>query len=216
MSKPIKNAVKYIENKYNINANRRSPTEIPDMGRDDLPELFKELGYEVGLELGVSRGEYSKVLLSGIPKLKLYLVDAWKVYGTYRPYVDQDELDGFIEETKTRLSGYDYEIIRKFSMDAVNDFEDGSLDFIYIDANHKIPWVLDDICAWSPKVKSGGIVSGHDYYKSPRRHGHCHVGWAVDCYVQSFRQSPWFLVGAKAKTPGIKRDKMRSWFWIKE
>jgi hypothetical protein len=37
------------------------------------------------------------------------------------------------------------------------------LDFIYVDANHTYQAVKDDIKLWYPKVKSGGIVMGHDY-----------------------------------------------------
>lgn len=211
----MENALDYIAEKYNVGVGGRSPIELPDMNRNDLPELFNELGYQVGAEIGVERGKYSKVLFSGIPGLRLHLVDAWTAYGKYRPHVNQTELDEMIPTVENRLGSYDYVIHRGFSMDAVNNFDDNSLDFVYIDANHKIPWCLDDICAWSEKVRSGGIVSGHDYYKTPRKHGHCHVGWAVECYVQSYRVFPWFIVGAKAKTPGVKRDKMRSWFWVK-
>ena len=48
-------------------------------------------------------------------------------------------------------------------MDAVKDFADRSLDFVYIDANHEPQFVEEDIREWSKKVKVGGIVSGHDY-----------------------------------------------------
>ena len=42
-------------------------------------------------------------------------------------------------------------------------FEDESLDFIYIDANHAYDFVVEDINLWFPKLKKGGIFSGHDY-----------------------------------------------------
>ena len=50
-------------------------------------------------------------------------------------------------------------------MDAVKDFKDESLDFVYIDANHGYESTKEDIREWSKKVKKGGIVSGHDYVK---------------------------------------------------
>lgn len=49
------------------------------------------------------------------------------------------------------------------SVDAAKLFDDKSLDFVFIDANHKYDYVSADIAAWFPKVKSGGIISGHDY-----------------------------------------------------
>ena len=44
----------------------------------------------------------------------------------------------------------------------MDQFEDGSLDFIFIDASHQYPDVLKDIKLWSKKVKIGGYITGHD------------------------------------------------------
>jgi predicted O-methyltransferase YrrM len=46
---------------------------------------------------------------------------------------------------------------------ACNFIEDKSLDFVYIDANHTYQAVKEDIRLWYPKVKSGGLIMGHDY-----------------------------------------------------
>lgn len=53
--------------------------------------------------------------------------------------------------------------IRKTSVEAAKDFEDGSLDAVYIDAEHDEENVRADIRAWRPKIKRGGILSGHDF-----------------------------------------------------
>jgi hypothetical protein len=53
--------------------------------------------------------------------------------------------------------------IRKPSLEAVKDFEDGSLDFVYIDAAHEYEDVKADIIAWLPKLKPTGMIAGHDY-----------------------------------------------------
>ena len=37
-----------------------------------------------------------------------------------------------------------------------------SLDFVFIDASHIYKYVAEDIDLWEPKVKKGGLVSGHD------------------------------------------------------
>ena len=75
-------------------------------------------------------------------------------------------------------------------MDAVKDFADGSLDFVYIDGHHGFKYVAEDIWEWHKKVKKGGIVAGHDYFtlnKDPR-HPYCnHVKEVVDAYVKAFR-----------------------------
>ena len=53
--------------------------------------------------------------------------------------------------------------IRTASLEAAKLYEDSSLDFVFIDASHEYQDVLDDINAWLPKVKEGGIIAGHDY-----------------------------------------------------
>src|SRR4030042_2966260 len=50
----------------------------PGIGRKLLAELFYELGYKTGAEIGVDRGHYSKVMLDANPDLKLSLIDAWE------------------------------------------------------------------------------------------------------------------------------------------
>ncbi len=63
-----------------------------------------------------------------------------------------------VEEYKDKITW-----IRKMSADAAEDIEDDSLDFVYIDANHRFDYVLQDIRTWFPKVKPGRVISGHDY-----------------------------------------------------
>ena len=50
------------------------------------------------------------------------------------------------------------------SVSAAHNYENNSLDFIFIDANHAYDAVLADIKAWYPKLKSGGHIAGHDYW----------------------------------------------------
>jgi hypothetical protein len=54
-------------------------------------------------------------------------------------------------------------IHRQASVQAAASFDDGSLDFVVIDAEHGYESVVADITAWLPKLKPGGILFGHDY-----------------------------------------------------
>lgn len=49
------------------------------------------------------------------------------------------------------------------SVQASRQFDDESLDFVFIDADHEYESVKADIAAWWPKVKPGGILAGHDF-----------------------------------------------------
>lgn len=190
--------------------------ELPNMDRYDLAELFCELGLNVGAEIGTERAVYAKAMISRNPKLKLYCVDPWTAYKGYREHVSQDKLDTFYGEAEERLKAFPGQsvMVRKFSHDAVNDFEDGSLDFVYIDGNHSFRHVVNDICDWTPKVRKGGIVSGHDYIQRKDPHYLMGVVEAVTGYVAAYHIDPLFLVGRKEPPPGEKRDKPRSWFFV--
>jgi predicted O-methyltransferase YrrM len=53
--------------------------------------------------------------------------------------------------------------IQMLSHEAANLYEDKSLDFVFIDANHTYDFVKRDINAWLPKMKPGSFFAGHDY-----------------------------------------------------
>ncbi|MFM9042561.1 MAG: class I SAM-dependent methyltransferase, partial [bacterium] len=53
---------------------------------------------------------------------------------------------------------------RMTSLEAAAEFADDSCDFVFIDASHEYREVRDDLAAWYPKVRSGGVLAGHDYH----------------------------------------------------
>lgn len=195
------------------------PVEIPDCGRDDLPQFFVDMGFKVGAEIGTAKGEFAE----GFCKvgLQLFCIDSWRKYPDYDDEHNmQERLDSEYEETKERLKSYDCTIIRKTSMEAVNDFADDSLDFVYIDGHHGFKYVAEDICEWTKKVRKGGVISGHDYFiplKPYREAAYVlHTKYVVDAYTKAMRMKKWFVIGRKNKVDGEKRDNFRSFFWIKE
>ncbi len=60
------------------------------------------------------------------------------------------------------------------SLQASARHADGSLDFVFLDGCHTFEAVQADIKAWRPKVKTGGMLAGHDYntYDTVRRAVH--------------------------------------------
>ena len=114
----------------------------------------------VGAEVGVQFGLNAFDILFHWDKIKtLHLVDSYaradKFTPSWLPFGDAKEnLILFKNKIAWHL---------KTSMQGVLDFEDESLDFVYIDASHKYEDVKDDLAKWWPKVKKGGIFCGHDY-----------------------------------------------------
>jgi 2-polyprenyl-3-methyl-5-hydroxy-6-metoxy-1,4-benzoquinol methylase len=207
-------ALDYILSRFCLDFNQRSPIEIPNVGRNTLAELFFELDYRVIVEIGVEQGLYTEVLCKANPQAKIYAIDAWTAYKGYREYVTQSKIDTFYAKAKQRTAPYNCELRKAYSMDAVKEFEDESIDAVFIDGNHQFEFVAQDIGYWARKVRKGGIISGHDYIakKNPTA---THVIQAVKAYTDSYNIKPWFLLGRQEKREGEIRDKSRTWMWVK-
>lgn len=209
------NTLDYIVNKFDINLEQRNPIEIRDYGRDNLAELFCELGFKNIVEVGVCHGAYSEVLLKANPQAQVYGVDPFIPHKEYKDYQLRSTIEGYHANARNLLDKYpNYTLIEEMSVEAAKDFEDGSLDAVYLDGNHRYEFVVADLYAWLPKIRKGGIISGHDYAKI-KRPTNTHVYQAINGYTDSYTVSPWFLAGTDAVLPGEVRDSMRSWFWIK-
>lgn len=129
----------------------------------DIPEIIKDIENPVGLEIGTAEGITTKHLLSNIPSLKLYGVDPYPIY------IDWDgnrpDWEGNYKKYRENTKPYEDRLthISKTSDDAAADFEDESLDFIFIDGLHTYEQVLKDCKNYYPKLKRGGYLIGHDY-----------------------------------------------------
>lgn len=197
--------LKYILNKYKIDSRPNLPIILPGK-REDLASLFNELEYKTGAEIGVASGHYSEVLCKSIPRLELHCIDSWETYSGGE-YEDQEALNRHYHEAQKHLAEYSCNFIKKLSSDAVQDFKDSSLDFVYIDANHDLDFVLDDISRWSKIIRPGGVISGHDYVADNTSHTKTYgVVEAVNSYIHSHRINPWFVFGD---------ERSASWFWVK-
>jgi predicted O-methyltransferase YrrM len=189
-----------LHQKYNPRFDQIPPVCIKSFDRVKLARLLAELGYKRGVEVGVADGRNSLTLCQNIPGLELYGIDPWLVYSENpRAHDNQDECYRLATE---RLAPYNVLLIRAMSMDAVRDFAPGSIDFVYIDGHHGFDWVMQDLIEWGKRVRPGGIISGHDYY----RFRWAGVVDAVDAYTKAHQVKEWFI------------DDMRetSFFWVKQ
>ena len=195
-------------------------TQIGEFGRNDLAMVFKELGFKEGVEVGTEGGKYAFVLCESNPELKLFCIDPYLVYENGEGYKDinQNQFEKIYESAKARLAPYNASIIRGLSMDVVDDFEDNSLDFVYIDGNHRLDYVVQDLIKWTDKVKPGGIVAGHDFIRL-RGQYYSHVPYALEAYVKSYFIPQFFVMDNKKSSysheENKKYDRIRSWFFVK-
>lgn len=188
----MNDTLEFIAKKFSLDINQKPPIEILNVNRTIIAQTLAELNFKVGVEVGVAQGDHAKMLCDQNPGVKLYCVDVWEKYPGFREYTDR--ITKYFEEAKEKLKPYDTVIVKKFSMDAVKDFADGSLDFVYIDAAHDFKNVTDDVCEWAKKVRIGGIVFGHDYKEQSKGPYVRDVKYVIQayCYAKSIR--PWFVL----------------------
>jgi len=121
----------------------------------------------IGIEIGVLRGEYSKIILDRWHNGTLYLVDTWRHLDEYidlNGRNDQYHYDCMVETTKNIKEHQNRaHMIRMDSTVAANMFPDEYFDFIFIDADHSYEAVVKDLEVWWPKIKKGGLFCGDDY-----------------------------------------------------
>lgn len=143
---------------------------LSPIARHDLLHLLPK-GGEVA-EIGVAKGEFSRLILANAKPRKLHLIDLWAhqaredyaMDGNNADDGEQDRrhqavLDQFAAEIRDSIVS----IHRAYSYDAAQDFADGQLDWIYIDALHSYDEVLSDLRRYKDKVKPDGLILGHDY-----------------------------------------------------
>ena len=132
-----------------------------------LEHLIAQNGWTIGAELGVFKGQTFLYLMENCPGLTLYGVDLWKEQPDVpgQEYNCGRDFDGFLKDIRSQTAGNaGARIIQDYTVAGADQVEDGSLDFVFIDADHSREAVRADIMAWQPKLKPGGCMTGHDIH----------------------------------------------------
>ena len=159
------------------------------------PNIYKgleKLECKIGVEIGVRvMGNFNDLFKNPLFKQgMLYGVDCWTEdpdkpeindIGLTQQHLDQQYLNAVLTYSQNPT----VKIIRSYSYEASQNFPDNFFDFIYIDAAHDYDSVVNDLNAWWPKLKEGGLFSGHDYFPDTRiwRGKACGVYQAVNEFV---------------------------------
>ena len=140
-------------------------------------------------EVGTHEGTFADFMLHVNWDLHLTVVDPWIHQDVTQDAsnVSDEEHQSAYEICMGKFSQYKkkhppVQVIRDFSLNAVKQFDDETFDFVYLDSRHDYRSVYDDISAWYPKVKRGGILAGHDYFYRNSRRNLVEVSIAVKDY----------------------------------
>jgi predicted O-methyltransferase YrrM len=168
----IDKLVEIIRNKYMKKEEKiKELLLMPRMFYDDYDKRYNQLkGLKmlideymtenfVMVEIGSFAGISSE--LFALHCKELYCVDLWDPYWEI---TDKQRIEFAEFSFDKMIKNYEnvYKV-KKSSVEASKNFEDGSLDLVYIDAAHDYDSVRQDILTWLPKIKKGGFIAGHDY-----------------------------------------------------
>lgn len=154
--------------------------------RSDIRGLYEMINYinysfdtsEASMvELGSYAGQSTCIF--GQYFKKVHAVDPWENHNEYSHNMKD------VEEAFDFFAGKQSGIIKhkEYSVDAAKEFDDSSLDLVYIDARHEEEYVIQDIEAWLPKVKKSGFIGGHDFYLHSAKEP-----WVAKAVLQKFNQ----------------------------
>jgi hypothetical protein len=136
-----------------------------------------------GVEVGSLCGEFAREIISSWHGKMLYMVDPWEKQdpSVYREPVNDGDWSAAYASCKILRDQHPHRItlLRGYSPAMSAAFTDGSLDFVYIDANHSLESIRADIRAWWGKVRSGGLFGGHDFWEDTIWPNHCQVRTGV-------------------------------------
>jgi hypothetical protein len=136
----------------------------------------------VCVEIGVFDGQFSTCIYETLNPKKLYLIDPWEIgkdknspqdfysgplSNLSTAYSTNNELQKVKNKFIKQIDNEQVIILKGYSYDFADTFEDEYFDFVYIDATHIYESVKADLTMYLKKLKKTGFICGHDYVKHP-------------------------------------------------
>ena len=142
-------------------------------------ELVRHTEGKIIVDVGCFIGGFTKIMAAYAKEKggKVFSIDLFN-------HKDTDILPIITRNMEERGLLNNIHIEKGCSWEYANTFEDNSIDFVFIDADHSYEAVKKDILSYFPKLKIGGIMAGHDYefkeyneeYVNEDGHGDRHHG----------------------------------------
>ena len=175
--------------------------------RDIITDLVKSNNYHIIAEIGIERCKMTRSVLRHCGDLinQYWAIEIFQTtdsHERYRPENISEEEWNTLYAYACRLMVFfpQLHVLRMPSLEAVKLFPNRYFDLVFIDSDHRYEPTKNDIEAWLPKVKRGGILSGHDYEIRHHRHSRHHKG----------------VVQAVDETFGSKKAIIGERVWVKE
>jgi predicted O-methyltransferase YrrM len=126
------------------------PVTIPFEGKRKqfLKHLIEINDFKILIEVGVDTGKSTFFLLDNLPNLTIYAIDT--------------NIKKFYNDDVKKKYGNRLIPIQGYSYDVANQLPNGLADIVFIDADHSYQAVKKDIEKYTPKLKKGGLLTGHD------------------------------------------------------
>jgi len=140
------------------------------IGRGRLVEnIVRENNFKKFAEIGVWKSGLCKAVLkrAGDTLEEYWAIDPWEHSPDGSVVQKRRKPDSWFlmhkHSCELMMQYSNLKVVKMTSEKASVIFPDGYFDMVYIDAIHTFDHVTDDIGYWLPKVREGGIISGHDY-----------------------------------------------------
>lgn len=149
----------------------------PGLYYDKIGNLISVCKPRLVVEIGVAYGFHATRILEQHPAIEYIGVDPYvagydpedlfdrdvgEVFGV-SPNKAMDRLFTTVSEKLQLGFPGRFQLLRMKSTEAAKTFPDESLDFVFVDGDHREEAVREDLEAWWPKIQPGGVLVGDDY-----------------------------------------------------
>jgi hypothetical protein len=140
-------------------------------------------------EIGVHMGAFTPNIVAATQPAKLHLIDPWYLLG---PEWDWDgEETSTVEAFANILMRFERQIMNgqiipnvAFDLELIPELPDDYFDWVYVDTTHQYDHTLAELNALIPKIKTGGVIAGDDWFEEPD-HIHHGVSRAILEFVEA-------------------------------
>lgn len=149
----------------------------PGPGREAiLANWINENNFSKIVELGVLDGFTAQEILKSCPHIVEYVgVDIFEKPDIFQSIAPKND------RSREVYNSFDFNFYYKLTLENLKDFTNKvtilktttleasylypnmNFDLVFIDADHSYEGVAQDIQMWLPKIRSGGILAGHDF-----------------------------------------------------